>query len=364
MVTRDIVRGGKRSSIFVTRQIGWLHQPRSFVRGLVARMSAQLDWRAVDLQPKDHVGFLPSVDAVLIVRLAVKLVGGKVEISVGGNGQRVRPQDSRVVHQSLVAAIGPSSDDSVDFVSGRVETPLFRVAVTNSLGNATSSSAMLTVTPPPPVAPSISGPPTDQSVIVGQTATFTVIASGTPPLTFQWQINGTDIPGAINQSYTTPATVLADDGALYRVVVANTAGNATSSAATLTVTPAPVVPLISDHPDNQSVIEGQTATFTVLASGTAPLAYQWLRNNINIPGATSSSYTTPGTILADDGSQYRVVVSNTAGNATSNTATLIVQVPTPAGSRGAGKSRCGLLGLEALIALWLLGRSRRGCTRS
>jgi glucose/arabinose dehydrogenase len=83
-------------------------------------------------------------------------------------------------------------------------------------------------------------------------------------------------------------------------------------------------PMISQHPVNQTVNAGQTATFNVTASGTAPLTYVWRRNNMDIPNTNSASYTTPPTVAGDNGAQYTVFVSNSAGDATSNPATLTV----------------------------------------
>jgi hypothetical protein len=79
------------------------------------------------------------------------------------------------------------------------------------------------------------------------------------------------------------------------------------------------------------VTVGQTATFNVTASGTAPLSYQWQKNGTNISGATNSSYTTPATALSDSGSSFRVTVSNSVGSATSNSATLTVNAAPPSG---------------------------------
>jgi len=92
-------------------------------------------------------------------------------------------------------------------------------------------------TPPPPaaVAPTISTQPTDQSVQAGATATFTVTAAGTAPLSYQWKKGGTAITGATSASYTTPATVVGDSGSSFTVTVTNSAGSITSSAAVLTV---------------------------------------------------------------------------------------------------------------------------------
>jgi hypothetical protein len=93
-------------------------------------------------------------------------------------------------------------------------------------------------TPPPPAtAPAISTQPTDQSVQAGATATFTVTATGTAPLSYQWKKGGTAITGATLASYTTPATVVGDSGSSFTVTVTNSAGSVTSSAAVLTVTP-------------------------------------------------------------------------------------------------------------------------------
>jgi hypothetical protein len=199
----------------------------------------------------------------------------------------------------------------------------FAVVVSNSAGNVTSNAATLTVNAAA-VAPSITTQPANQTVTVGQTATFTVVAAGTAPLSYQWQKNGTAISGAISASYTTPATTSADNGAKFLVVVSNSAGSVTSSAATLTVNASSTAPSITTQPSNQTVTVGQTATFTVVAAGTAPLSYQWQKNGTAISGATSASYTTPATTSTDNGAQFVVVVSNVAGNVTSNAATLTV----------------------------------------
>ena len=174
------------------------------------------------------------------------------------------------------------------------------------------------------MAPNITTQPASTIVTVGQSATFSVAASGTAPLTYQWQQNGSAISGATSASYTTPPTSMFDNGSTYSVVVSNPAGNATSSSATLTVQ---MPPNITTQPANQTVIAGQAATFSVVASGTAPLSYQWQKNGSAISGAISTSYTTPAATAADSGSTFGVVVSNSAGSATSNSATLTVQSP-------------------------------------
>src|SRR5213078_3117558 len=163
------------------------------------------------------------------------------------------------------------------------------------------------------VGPTITTQPVSQTVTAGQTATFTVVAAGTAPLSYQWQKNGANISGATSASYVTPATTSSDSGATFDVVVSNSAGTVTSNTATLTVNAAAVGPTITAQPVSQTVTAGQTATFTVVAAGTAPLSYQWQKNGANISGATSASYTTPATASSDNGVAFDVVVSNSAG---------------------------------------------------
>jgi len=195
--------------------------------------------------------------------------------------------------------------------------------VSNTAGTVTSSAATLTVNAAA-VAPTITTQPVNQTVTAGQTATFTVVAAGTAPLSYQWQQGGVNIAGATAASYTTPVTTTGNSGSTFDVVVSNTAGSVTSSAATLTVTAAAVAPTITAQPVSQTVTAGQTATFTVVAAGTAPLSYQWQKSGVNIAGATAASYTTPVTTTGNSGSTFDVVVSNTAGSVTSNAATLTV----------------------------------------
>lgn len=83
-------------------------------------------------------------------------------------------------------------------------------------------------------------------------------------------------------------------------------------------------PSITTQPANQTVAVGQSATFRVVATGASPLGYQWQKSGAAIPDATAASYSTPATVASDTGSVYRVVVRNSAGQVTSNPATLTV----------------------------------------
>jgi hypothetical protein len=172
-------------------------------------------------------------------------------------------------------------------------------------------------------APTIQNHPADQTVFVGQTATFGVVTTGSEPLSYQWQKNGINITDATSETYSI-IPLLSDNGSTFRVNVKNTMGSVMSNIATLTVTLSPIAPSIETQPSNQMVRTGHAATFNVVANGTGPLIYQWQKDGVDITGATSSSYTTPTTNLSDNGSTFRVNVINAVGSVMSNMATLIV----------------------------------------
>jgi PA14 domain/Immunoglobulin domain/Immunoglobulin I-set domain len=195
----------------------------------------------------------------------------------------------------------------------------FTLTATNSLGSQISAIATLTVNTPPVITTQ----PANQTVTLGSVANFSVVATGSTPLTYQWRKNGVVLSGTNSPNYTTPATVSGDNGATYTVEVTNAFGSATSSSATLSVVASPV---IVTQPANRTVNLGQTAAFSVTATGSG-LSYQWRKNGTAINGATASTYTTPITTASDNGATFSVVVSNSAGNVTSNNAVLTVVIP-------------------------------------
>src|SRR5262245_50234077 len=179
-------------------------------------------------------------------------------------------------------------------------------------------------------APAITQQPTDTTVNEGQPASFSVTATGGPPLSYQWQklinIAWANITGATSSTFTIGSTTQLDAGQ-YRVIVTNSAGSATSNPATLTINVVGQAPNITQQPANLTVNVGQPANFSVTATGTAPLTYQWqkLINTTwtDIVGATSATFSVASAATADAG-QYRVIVTNSLGSATSNPATLTV----------------------------------------
>ncbi|HEX7175225.1 MAG TPA: PQQ-dependent sugar dehydrogenase [Pyrinomonadaceae bacterium] len=111
------------------------------------------------------------------------------------------------------------------------------------------------------------------------------------------------------------------EGALYYLARGASAGAGVVFRVEYTANQAPA---ITQHPSNQTASAGQTATFSVAASGTGPLSYQWQRDGVDINGANSSAYTTPPVSAADNGARFRCLVSNAFGSATSNEAVLTV----------------------------------------
>jgi pectate lyase len=203
----------------------------------------------------------------------------------------------------------------------------YSVIVSNSYGSVTSAVAQLTVTTP--VAPSINTQPQDQTnVSPGASASFSVIASGSEPLNYQWYYNTNSVITNATDATLTLTNVQVANAGSYSVVVNNIADFVTSSNAILTVNTNPVAPVFNSQPASLVVLAGSTVSFTAVAAGTAPISYQWNKNSAPIPGATSSTLNLPNVQTADDGS-YTVTASNIVGSVTSNPAQLTVTTTVP-----------------------------------
>ena len=194
----------------------------------------------------------------------------------------------------------------------------YTVVLTNYSGSLTSSPAALTVNFPP----SISAPPSPLSVVVSNNATFTVTASGTATLVYQWRQNGTNLYCATGASLIITNCQATNVGN-YTVVITNYSGSVTSSPAALTVN---FPPSISAPPSPLSVVVSSNATFTVTASGNATLIYQWRQNGTNLYCATGSSLAITN-CQATNAGNYTVVITNNYGSITSSPATLTVNFP-------------------------------------
>jgi len=172
--------------------------------------------------------------------------------------------------------------------------------------------------------PAIETDTQDQTALVGQNATFNVLASGTLPLSYQWYYNTNTVLTNANGSILTLTNVQLSDSGGYSVVVTNAYGSVTSSVAQLTVSAAVVPTIITQPQDQANLLPGATATFGVIASGSDPLSYQWYYNtNTLLANATDSTLTITNVQPGNVGS-YSVTVSNIAGGVISSNAFLTV----------------------------------------
>ena len=201
----------------------------------------------------------------------------------------------------------------------------YRVLISNAAGSATSTVATLTVLLPP----SIIVPPASQSVAVGATANFNVLAAGTEPLSYQWRKDGTNLANGGNISGASTPTlqivsVGTNDIGSYHVVVVNSYGLTNSAAASLSLLPLG----ITNQPLSRSVLAGTNVTFLVGATGFTPIGYQWRFNQAELPGQTNTSLSLTN-VQSWTAGPYDVVVTNPYSVLTSAVATLTVMPAVP-----------------------------------
>jgi Leucine-rich repeat (LRR) protein len=245
-----------------------------------------------------------------------------------------------------------------------VGTNNFTVRATDTSGCSGSQVCTLAVTGAPPV---ILAQPQSRTNIVGTDGSFSVTASGTPGVSYQWQFNGANIPGATGAILAVTNVQVANGGS-YAVVVANSAGVLTSSVAMLTVW---VPPNVVISPGGLTVVEGGAASFASTASGDLPLSYQWEWNGERLLDATRTSLTFSNAQSSQTGS-YRVVVTNVAGSATSQVAALTVvslaqlaPIPDPRLKAAVGvelSKQASLLTFQDLLGLTNLTAAFQGIT--
>lgn len=209
----------------------------------------------------------------------------------------------------------------------------YSVVVGNNGVTAESSTAALVVQ----TVPVIDSQPFDVVANPGESAVFTVSASGIPAPSYQWRKDGVDLADGPGVSGSTTATltlanlVLGDAGD-YTVVVTNAVTSVESAPATLTVTVTAVAPVIQQQPEPATVVAGQTATFAVIASGAPAPSYRWRKDGVDlsdgggITGATTATLQIASTVAASGGA-YSVVVTNTAGEVESVPVSLTIHLP-------------------------------------
>ena len=227
-------------------------------------------------------------------------------------------------YESGVAISGATGSSYTVASADATAAGTYDVVITNAYGSVTSATATLAVTTVAGTTPVISAQPVSLGVNAGDSATFSVTATGSGTLSYQWYLDSVAIVGATHSTYTVPSAATTDAGT-YDVVVSNTVGSVTSSAATLTVTVVNVgtTPTITTQPVSLAVDLGASATFSVAATGTATLTYQWYKDGIALNGATGSTYTVAAATASDAGTYY-VTVTNGVGSVTSASALLTI----------------------------------------
>ena len=168
--------------------------------------------------------------------------------------------------------------------------------------------------------PTITLQPVSQSVTEGSKVTFTVSATGTAPLSYQWRHDGVDFFGQTSTNLTISSANTSSAGT-YTVAVSNAAGSVTSSGATLTVNLIP--PSITSQPKGQTVAAGSDVTFVVGVYASAPWTVQWQHFGTNLPGATIDALQLLS-VTTNQAGPYRAIVTNAVGSVTTDVATLTV----------------------------------------
>jgi len=263
--------------------------------------------------------------------LAIAVEGVPVTFSAGVSGL-----DTTLTWQR--AAVGTSTwidlSDGADFSGVHTEVltvahptlamygDRFRLVAVNAGGSAESAPGSLVVSPPVP--PLITGIPAALSF--GYSATFSLNAytEGIGPRTYQWYFNDEPIPGATSYFYIRYNCTPADSGN-YTIKVTNAGG--TASATTNVTIGAQGAVTIIDHPDSRDCLVGDFVNLGVQVFGSDPVTYQWYRNGVPLPQATTSYIVIPNATSADTG-DYTVKVTGSAGSATSLPATVTV-LPLP-----------------------------------
>ena len=267
--------------------------------------------------------------AITSVATASGTVGSAFLYNIAANNGPITAFAATGLPGGLTVNAGTGLISGTPTVSGSFAVSL---TATNSFGTGNATTLTVTIAAAPIAggggggilgsAPVVTTQPADQAVTEGATATFTVVASGTAPLTYQWRRELVAISGATSATLTLTGVKPADAGA-YSVLIGNSIGATASGPAQLTVTALTTPPTITTQPVSRTIPPGNPATFTVVATGASPLAYQWRKNGTAIAGATTATFTITGAQLSDNGA-YTVVVTNALGSATSSAATLLV----------------------------------------
>lgn len=255
-----------------------------------------------DLPPSISVG--PSGGAVV--------AGGSLRLSVEAGGTGGVAYQWR---KDGVTLVGKNAETLDLTAFTRADAGDYRCVVSAGSSSVTSIAAAVTLA----VAPEITTQPQSVSVASGSSSVFTVHATGTEPMAYQWRKDGVDLTGGTLKSFTIPSVSLLDDGS-YSVVVSNRAGSASSNPARLEVI-SPIT--ITSQPSSMTIPAGGSLSLSVSATSAAPLSFQWYKNNTPLTSGTTAAYSI-GTALAGDSGTYKVIVSGSGTAVSSAEANVVV----------------------------------------
>ncbi|WP_373990250.1 DUF3500 domain-containing protein [Duganella sp. BuS-21] len=244
--------------------------------------------------------------------LAISLQPASASIGAGSNSVlSVVADGSGLSYQWYLGGTAIAGATAANYTA--TEAGTYYAVLTSSAGAVTSANAVITVIS----APVITAQPSGATILTGTSQTLSVTADGLE-MGYQWYKDGSAIDGATRPSYAASAA------GSYTVAVTNTAGATTSSAAVIAVSSSVSAPAINVQPVAQAVNAGAGATLWVAVNGVS-LSYQWYRNDVALAGATERIYKI-NTANASSAGTYKVVVSNTAGTATSSSVALTVNM--------------------------------------
>lgn len=280
-------------------------------------------WSGLPGTLNDNIDQVVNTPALGIVTAPVATtvnVGSTATFSVIASG--VAPLTYQWLHNG--AQVSGAVNDTLLLANAQsADAGSYSVLVSNDTGTVLSPAATLTVVPAGSgTAPTITTQPASRTATVGGSVSFSVVAQGSFPLSYQWKFNGLPISGAVTSTLSLTNVQLANSGS-YTVVVSNNFGAVTSAGASLAVSTATGAPTITTQPVGQSVTAGSDVAFSVVASGNAFLSYQWYLNGVAVSGGASATLTLRSVTTAQAGT-YTVVVSNSLGSATSDPASLNV----------------------------------------